>query len=132
MSNTGVLTSKLTEGSGTNGSNIIDIDIQEEEGEEVNEFFDEFFDDEVLDLRQKRKREVRLEQTKKRKFTVGYHHGKLNILPYTYQFPPMTFSQMILNWFLGSVSDNLPPLWTLSSKEVKHLNNGIMMWNMIK
>ena len=27
---------------------------------------------------------------------------------------------------------NAPPLWTLSSKEVKHINNGMLMWNMIK
>ena len=116
MSNTGVLTSKLTEGSGTNGSNIIDIDIQEEEGEEVNEFFDEFFDDEVLDLRQKRKREVRLEQTKNRTFTVGYYHGGKIVLPFNYQFPPMTCSQLKVNQLLDVVSENMPPLWTLRSK----------------
>ena len=68
----------------------MDIAIEEEEEEECDECFDECFDDEVLDLRQKRKRGVSLEQIKKRKIMVGYHHGKLNILTSSYQFPPMT------------------------------------------
>ena len=62
MKKTEVITSKVTEGSETNGSNLMDIAIEEEEEEEGNECFD----DEVLDLRLKRKREVILEQTKKR------------------------------------------------------------------
>ena len=44
----------------------------------------------------------------------------------------MTCSQLIVNWLLGSVSENVPPLWTLSSKEVKHIKNGMRMWNMMK
>ena len=50
---TEVLTSKVREGSVTNGYNIMDIVIEEKEEEEGNECFDECFDDEVLDLRQK-------------------------------------------------------------------------------
>ena len=118
-----LLTIKVTEGSGTNGYNIMDISIEEEyEGG-----CDECFDDEVLYLRRKRKWEVILEQKKKSKFMVGYNHGKLNILPSNYHFPPMNFSQLIVNWLLGSVSENVPPLWTLSSKEVKHISNGTRM-----
>ena len=63
MRKTEVLTSKVTEGSGTNGNNLINISIPEEEEGEGKECFDEYFDDEVLDLRQKRKQEVSLEQT---------------------------------------------------------------------
>ena len=59
----------------------MDIVIEEEEEEECNECFD----DKVLDLRQKRKQGVSLEQTKKRKFVVGYHHGNLNVLSSNYQ-----------------------------------------------
>ena len=55
---TELLQSKVTEGSGWNGSNLMDIAIEEEEEEEVNKCFDECFDDEVLDLRRNRKREV--------------------------------------------------------------------------
>ena len=57
----------------------MDITIEEEEEEEGNEFFDKCFDEEVPYLRQKIKREVSLEQTKKRRFKIGYYHGKLNI-----------------------------------------------------
>ena len=51
------------------------IEEEEEDGGQ------ECLDDEVLDLRRKRKREVSLEQMKKRKFTVGYHHEKINFYP---------------------------------------------------
>ena len=78
---TELLTSKVTEGSGTNGSNIMDIAVEDEEEEEGNKCFDECFDDEVLYSRRKRKRGVSLEQTKKGKITVGYHYGKLDIYP---------------------------------------------------
>ena len=44
----------------------------------------------------------------------------------------MTYAQLIVNWLLGSVSKNVPPLWTLISKEVKHINNGMILWNMMK
>ena len=44
----------------------------------------------------------------------------------------MTCSQLIVNWLLGSVSENVPPLWNLSSKEVKQTKNGMRMWNMVK
>ena len=73
--------SKVIEGSETNWSNIMFILIEDEEEKEVNECFDECFDYKVLDLRRKVKREVSLEQMKKRKFTVGYNHGKLNVYP---------------------------------------------------
>ena len=57
----------------------MDTYIEEEGEEEGNDCFDECFDDKVLDLRQKRKRGVSLEQTKKRKFAVGYHLVNLNV-----------------------------------------------------
>ena len=54
MRNTEVLTCKVTEVSGTNGFNLMYLVIEEEEEEECRECFD----DEVLALRPKRKREV--------------------------------------------------------------------------
>ena len=86
------------------------IAIEEEEEEEGNDCFDECFDNEVLDLRQTIKREVSLEHTNKRKLMVRYHHGKVNVLPSNDQLPPMTCSQLIVNWLLGSVSENVTPL----------------------
>ena len=73
-----------------------------------------------------------MEQTKKIKFAVGSHHEKLNVLPYSYQFPTVTCSQLIVNLLLGSVSENVPPLWTLSSNEANHVNNDMIMWNTMK
>ena len=63
---------------------------------------------------------------------MGYHHGKLKLLPYNYQSPTMTCYHLIVNWLLGSVSENVPHIWTLIPKEVKHIHNGMIMWNMIK
>ena len=45
MNNTEVLTSKATEASLKNDSNLMDIAISEEEEEGVNKCFDECFDD---------------------------------------------------------------------------------------
>ena len=118
---TEILTSKTTEGYVTNCSNLMDIVIEEEEQEEGNELFD----DKVLGLKRKRKRQLSLEKTKKRKFTVGYHNRKLIFLHSNYKFPLMNFYQMIVNWLLDSVSENVPPIWTLIYKEVKHINNGM-------
>ena len=39
----------------------------------------------------------------------------------------MTCSQLIVNWLLDSVSENVPPIWTLIYKEVKHINNGMTL-----
>ena len=44
----------------------------------------------------------------------------------------MNFSQMIVNWLICSVSENVPPLLTLSYKEVNNIDNGTRMWNMIE
>ena len=56
----------------------------------------------------------------------------LNVLPSNYQFHLMTCSQLTVNWLLGSVSENVPPLWNFSSKEVNQINNGTRKWNMMK
>ena len=80
VKNTEVIISTVIEGSETNGSNLMEVYIEYEEEQEDNDCFDECFGDEVLDLRRK-KGEVSLEQTKKRNFTVGYNHGKLNVYP---------------------------------------------------
>ena len=44
----------------------------------------------------------------------------------------MTFSQPTVNWLQGSVSENVTPICNLSSKEVKHTNNGMIMGNIMK
>ena len=81
VSKTELLPSKVTDGSGTNFPNLMDIATEEEEEGGSNKCFDECFDDEVLYLRGERKWEVSLDQTKRRKATVVYHHRKLNFYP---------------------------------------------------
>ena len=44
----------------------------------------------------------------------------------------MTCSCLIVNWLLGSVYDNVPPLLTFSSRAGRHINNGMRMWTMMK
>jgi len=39
---------------------------------------------------------------KKRKLKVGFHHGKLTILPVDFSFPRMTTNQLVLNWLVGN------------------------------
>ena len=73
-----------------------------------------------------------MDQTKKRIFIVGYHHGKLNVLTSNYHLPLMNFSRMIVNWLPDSVYENIPHLWYLIYKEVKHIKNGTIILNMMK
>ena len=53
---------------------------------------------------------------------MGSHHGLLTPLPSDWEFPSMTWSQLIENWFLGNQRDNLPLIIDLDSKLVKHCN----------
>ena len=57
----------------------MDIASEDEEQEEGNDCFGECFDDKVLALMRKRKREKSLEQKKEQKFTLLYHHGRINV-----------------------------------------------------
>ena len=66
------------------------------------------------------------------KICGGISSRKTIFLPSGYQFTPMNCSQMIVNWLIGSVSENVSPIWILSSKEVTHINNGMIMWNIMK
>ena len=94
--------------------------------------FNGCFDDKVLYLRRKIKRELVLEKTKKRFFTVVYYNVKLNYLPSNYQFPSKTCSKLIMNWLLCSIFPCEPPLWTFIYKKINYINNGKIMWNMMK
>ena len=51
---------------------------------------------------------------KKIKLTVVYHIVNLNYLLSNCQFSLMNYSLLIVNWSLGSVSENVPTFWTLS------------------
>ena len=61
-------------------------------------------------------------QVKERKLTFGWHHGKLNPLPSTGEFPKnMTLINMMNMWLLGIKKENVQPFKFLSSSNVKHL-----------
>ena len=76
-------------------------------------------------LQRKRKEHATsVDLVKKRRYRVGQHHGRLNILPRDYTFTPMTPSQLVQNWLLGSERHNVPPLGLLDSKDVQHLRGG--------
>ena len=87
----------------------MDIAIKEGKQEADNECFDKCFDDEVLDLRRK-KRGSKFGANKEENIYGGISLWETKFLPSNYQFPLMTFSQLILNWLLGSVSENVPPI----------------------
>ena len=63
---------------------------------------------------------------------VGYHQGKISVLLSKYQLLMINYSQLILNWLLGSVSEIIPFLCTFSSKDVNNIKIGTRMWNMMK
>jgi len=79
-----------------------------------------FVDDGTLDqLTSKRTSQ----QLKARKFTIGYHHGKLNPLPSTWRYPKgITLIQLINLWLLGVNDQNVPPLGKVNTQWVYHFD----------
>ena len=103
----------------------------EEEQEQHKYCFDEeivttLFDD-VVDLtndeqalKTVQQNKQKTEIMKKRKFTVGLQRGKLTPLPPNFSFPFMTLEQLIFNWCLGNVEENVPPYCTLVRGYLNH------------
>ena len=64
-------------------------------------------------------------QMKSRKLTMGYHHGKLNPLPSTWQYPNgCTVIQLMNLWLIGNRKENVPPLAIAGADLVSHIDNG--------
>ena len=57
--------------------------------------------EEVRDLERKKISEAKF-KLKKRKLTVGFHHGCLQVVPVYWTFTNMTIKQLIDNWFIGN------------------------------
>jgi len=92
-----------------------------EEGTQPNE-------SEQRRLQRKRKEhETAVALVKKRKFTVGHHHGMLNVLPPNFTLTSMTPLQLVYCWLMGSVRHNIPALGLLDSKHVLFLKGGNKM-----
>ena len=64
--------------------------------------------------------EVKL-KLKKRKLTVGFHHGRLQVVPVSWKFPNMTIKQLIDNWFIGNEREKIPPFAVLHFNHVAHI-----------
>ena len=69
---------------------------------------------------------------KKRKFTIGLHHGRLNPLPANFKFPSMTLQQLIVNYLLGDSGNNVPPYSSLSSNYFRHHKPDMKSLSMMK
>ena len=105
------------------------FDTNETEGEEG----DKPRESEQRRLQRKRKqREASDEAVKKRRYRVGHHHGRLNVLPANYVFPSLGPKDLCENWLLGSEDQNIPPLCLLTSKDVNHLQSGNKQRNKLK
>jgi hypothetical protein len=62
-------------------------------------------------------------QMKKRKVSVGYHHGVLTTLPQTMvEYPAMNLQQLMSMWLMGSPSEGITALRQLNSKMVGYFD----------
>ena len=72
-------------------------------------------------LKSKQSRESADASIKKRRYTMGYCHGKLTALPADFAFPKgMTSQQLVLNWYAGSIKQNIPPYGALTGIDFSH------------
>ena len=78
-------------------------------------------DTEVQDIIERRSRQNQKRVMAKRQLTMGFHHGKLQVLPPMWKFPKMNAKQLIDNWYVGNTREKIPPLVLLSHNDVAHL-----------
>ena len=76
--------------------------------------------EEVRALERKKISEAKL-KSKKRKLTVGFHHGRLQVVPVYWTFTNMTIKQLIDNWFIGNEREKIPPFSVLQFNHVAHI-----------
>ena len=60
---------------------------------------------------------------KKRAYTVGIHHGRINPLPSTWVYPQMNILSLITLWLIGNKAEGVPPLRRLTTANVRHFDN---------
>ena len=69
----------------------------------------------------------------KRKFTIGLHHRRVNPLPAKFKFPKgMTLFQLVTNWLIGNINQNIPLFQHLCSDFIKHDKNTAKHYNCVK
>lgn len=106
-------------------------------GDDVDDVTDDFFvieDEGIVDersltekesaeeqsLRLKRNLEQSSRVVKKRKLTIGYHHGKLCMLPPHWDFPSMNTKQLFESWLLPG-NKGFPPYSQFTDAFVSHI-----------
>ena len=68
-------------------------------------------------------RERTKEQLANRKIKVGFHHGQFNPLPASWKFPKgLTVIQLAGLWLVGSEKEHIPPLGTMPTQLLKHID----------
>ena len=63
---------------------------------------------------------------------MGYHNGKLQVLPVYSKFPKITAKQLVENWFVGNLENKIPPFALLQNNHVRHINGAIKNLRMMK
>ena len=58
---------------------------------------------------------------KKIKLTMGYHHGRLQVIPPMHNLPKMTVKQLVDNWFIGNNAYKTPAFVLIVPNNVEHL-----------
>ena len=58
---------------------------------------------------------------KRRRLSVGFHHGKLQVLSPLWDFPKITAKQLIDNWYVGGKKSGVPIFYYFTAKHVEHL-----------
>ena len=53
------------------------------------------------------------------------HHGKLNLLLSTWEFPKgLTMINLMNMWLMGNIKENTPPLHYITKHHIEHIKNG--------
>ena len=72
-------------------------------------------------------------QMKIHTLTMGYHHGKLNPLPSTWQYPNgCTVIQLMNLWLIGNRKENVPTLEISGEDLVSHIDNGSRIFSKMR
>jgi hypothetical protein len=70
-------------------------------------------------------------QLKRRKLTMGFHHGKVHVLPTLWNYPKMNLVQLIHLYQMGLSSEGIAALCLCKSSDMNHFDKeGI--WQMMK
>ena len=56
-----------------------------------------------------------------RRLRMGYHHGRLQVLPQKWTFPKMNVKQLVDNWYVGNKKERIPPFKLLEPLHVQHI-----------